>query len=261
MEGVFKNNSYFSSVYKHYNLPIYVEDEFSFFRCVQFEESFYGKTISELFNGNLRKSEGRYSVLSAGQKVSYWADSFNTARAEIKKHGAGKNVISFWAYDDASSTFPTLGNDEKLIIIDARNSAVQRIVNQLNKGEVPTAEEMKMWNDILEEKPDCMAYNSEARKGGVNFLFFEKGFKKLALRETKLYLGERKARNSKRIASAISSDYTPIIGSYGDYFCEMAKVRHDKSYEMTEEYKKRSTNYQIGLENIKNAYDARSVVE
>ncbi len=89
--------------YRHKELPVYITEEFDFFRCVEFRDEFYGKTVSYLFNENLRKCIGRYSKLFPNQKLSYWADSADTARLEIKKHGAENNILTFWAYDDGTS--------------------------------------------------------------------------------------------------------------------------------------------------------------
>lgn len=63
-----------------------------------------GKTVSELHRGNLRVSrkDNRYSNIFPGQKLSYWADSPQTARAEVKKWEAGNDLLTFWAYDDGS---------------------------------------------------------------------------------------------------------------------------------------------------------------
>ena len=83
-ERAFKSQDYGRPIYKHIKLPIYITDEFRFFRCVEFNPDFYGKTASTLFNGNLRICSGRYSKLFPNQKLSYWADSPETARAEIK---------------------------------------------------------------------------------------------------------------------------------------------------------------------------------
>jgi hypothetical protein len=43
-----------------------------------------------------------------------------------------------------TSTIPVLGNSELLIIIDARDSVVQEIIDKLEAGVVPTAVEIKM---------------------------------------------------------------------------------------------------------------------
>ena len=122
MGELFPNQNYGRVIYKHINLPLYQTDEFNFFRCISFNKSFYGKTVSVLHAGNLREgtAENRYALLFGNRKLSYWADSLQTARAEIKYHNPGNNLISFWAYDDATSTFPMLDNNEKLIIVDSR---------------------------------------------------------------------------------------------------------------------------------------------
>ena len=55
----FISQSYDRPTYKHKELPVYITDEFNFFRCVEFNDEFYGKTASALFNGNLRTCSGR----------------------------------------------------------------------------------------------------------------------------------------------------------------------------------------------------------
>lgn len=96
--------------------------------------------------------------------------------------------------------------------------------------------------DISNEKPDCVAYNSVAKKGGVNFLFFEKGFKKLSLREVTLKIGTKKDkgyRYKKTICCAGTSDYTPFIKAYGNYFVPIAEADFDSDYLESDEYIKR----------------------
>lgn len=68
MGKFFKSQDWGRTIFKHIDLPVYVTDEFSFYRCVEFREEFYGKTVSELFNGNLRTCCGRYSKLFPGKK-------------------------------------------------------------------------------------------------------------------------------------------------------------------------------------------------
>ena len=129
---VFKAQSYNQITLKHKNLPIYLTKEFDFFRCVEFKEEFYGMLATELFKGNLRKSEGRYSSLFPNQKISYRANSPMAARAEVKKHGAGTNLLTLWAYDDSSSFLPCLGGDEMLYILDGRISGIQPLIEKVN---------------------------------------------------------------------------------------------------------------------------------
>ena len=58
MGEIFKSNDYLRAIYKHKNLPVYVTYEFDFYRCVEFNESFYGKSVYELHEGNLRECRG-----------------------------------------------------------------------------------------------------------------------------------------------------------------------------------------------------------
>lgn len=251
MSRLFSNHSYISTILRHKKLPIIITTEFSFYRCVSAKEWVYNKTISELHAGNLRDNDnkGRYSRLFSDKKISYWADSKSTALSEIKKHGANKNYITFEAYDDLSSTFPTLDNQEDLRIADGRELNFKNILLKIENDEELTSKETEIIKLIESENPDCLAYESVAREGGVNFLFFEKGFRKLSLREVRLHLGERKSKNNQSIVCAVTSDYSPILESYGSYFEPLVKVKMNNNYKYSEEYKKRSS--------IKNKYMAR----
>ncbi|EAD9533475.1 hypothetical protein AF088_14575 [Listeria monocytogenes] len=224
---------------------MYITQEFNFFRCVNVSDWVYGKTISALHAGNLRDNDnkGRYSKLFPNEKISYWADSKSTALSEIKKHGGNKNYLTFHAYDDLSSTFPTLINNQQLFIADGRELNFHTILLKIENDKKLTDEETKLVDLIKKEEPDCLAYQSIADKEGVNFLFFGKGFKKLALRKVQLYLGENKSKNNKSIHCAVSSDYMPIIESYGIYFEPVVKIKTDPTYKNTEEYQLRNTNY------------------
>lgn len=232
----FKSQSYGRPILKHIKLPVYETDEFDFYRCVEFKKEFYGKTASELFNGNLRICEGRYSKLFLNQKISYWADSPETAKAEIKKHGSGDNILTFWAYDDGTSTFPILLDQERLRIIDGRDCGIQELIDKADDGKSLSPDEIKFIDEIMAEKPDCLVYNSHARDGGENYIFFEKGFNKLALRKLKLNFCKKDGGNKNVIICADGSDYNPFIDSYGEYFAPKAKVKMDKSYMKSEEY-------------------------
>lgn len=245
MNNLFSNQSYGRTIYKHKELPIYVTDEFNFFRCISFREDFYGKTVSELHNGNLRlgTSENRYSNLFPNERVSYWADSPETSRAEVKYHNTGNNLLTFWAYDDAASTFPTIAEREPLIIIDGRNVGFNKILHKNDSGQELTDGEKKIIAQISSHYPDCLAYESLRRKGGLNFLFFEKGFHKLSIREVRLRLGDYKGENTKCIVCAGTSDYSPYPENYGMYFTPIAKVKMNLEYQNTVEYKSRSTIY------------------
>ena len=159
-----------------------------------------------------------------------------TARAEVKKHGAKNNLITFWAYDDNSSTFPTLIDGEDLRIIDGRKCGIQSLIDKVDNGEEITQEEQEILCLIMAEEPDCLAYDSHAVQGGENFIFFEKGFKKLSLRQVRLRLGNRPSKNSCRIVCAEHSDYIAFPKSYGEYFSPIAKVEMDDRYLQSEEY-------------------------
>lgn len=55
--GEFFTNQYWGiDIWKHQELPIIESDSFNFFRCVEFQNDFYGRTVSELHKGNLRAS-------------------------------------------------------------------------------------------------------------------------------------------------------------------------------------------------------------
>lgn len=255
MGEFFSAQDYGRPVYKHNNLPVYLVDQFNFYRCLEFREEFYGKTASELHAGNLRKCNGRYSKLFPGQQISYWADSPKTARAEIKKHGSSKNILTFWAYDDATSTFPIFPNREPLRVIDGRVFGIEALIDKV-EADIPLADsEKNLMQDIMALNPDCLAFSSHACKGGENYIFLERGFQKLALREVRLRLGNRPAGNRTRIVCADSSDYSPRIKSYGEYFAPIARVSMRQEYLQTDEYKSRNKVLEKSFERIRRAYN------
>lgn len=245
-ERAFISQSYGRPIYKHEQLSVYITDEFNFFRCVEFKADFYGKTASTLFNGNLRicSETNRYAKLFPNQKLSYWADSPDTARAEIKKHGAGSNILTFWAYDDGASTFPILQNEELLTIIDGRKTGVQELIDKADKKIELSNSEQNYINDLMAQEPDCLGYDSHAKNGGENFIFFEKGFKKLALRQLQLRFSKNNGGNVNRIVCADTSDYIPFIESYGMCFQPKVRVKMDKSYLLSDEYLQRKEVYE-----------------
>lgn len=67
------NHSAYGSGFVLNGLPIILEEEFDFYRYVTFTDSLYGKTVSELHNGNLRfvTAANRYADLFGGEKISY----------------------------------------------------------------------------------------------------------------------------------------------------------------------------------------------
>lgn len=238
MSGLFPNQYWGLDTWKYRELPVIESHDFSFFRCIEFRTDYYGKTISELHQGNLRVSrkDNRYSMLFPGQKLSYWADSPQTARAEVKKWGARNNLLTFWAYDDGSSFIPTVYPADYLRIIDGIHFGFDKILKKINDGFSLSREEQSFVDKIASTEPDCLAYKSEARKDGVCFLFFEHGFKKLSLREVSLRLGDYKGKNRSIIPCAILSDFIPILKSYGYYFKPIARTRFDENYYDSDEY-------------------------
>lgn len=238
MGELFPNQYFGMDIWKHQELPIIESHDFNFFRCIEFTNSYYGKTISELHKGNLRVSrkDNRYSMLFPGQRLSYWADSPLTARAEVKKWGAKNNLLTFWAYDDGSSFIPTFYPADYLRIIDGIYFGFEEILKKIDVGIPLSREEQSFIDKIASIEPDCLAYKSEARKGGVCFLFFEHGFKKLSLRQVSLRLGDNQGRNCATIPCAINSDFTPLLENYGCYFEPIAKTRFDENYINSDEY-------------------------
>lgn len=247
----FYSNHYLSMpIYKHDSLPIVETGEFDFYRCVPFQDSFYGKTVSELHAGNLRMSNGRYSKLFPGEKVSYWASDRKTARAEVKKHGANNNLLTFFAYDDATASFPTLSKERNLLrILDGVHFGFLDILLKIENGQTLSRGEAILIQKIMEEEPDCLAYESEIDRTKTNYIFFEKGFKKLAIRELRLRLGSEKKISKNMIWCAGTCDYTAYLESYGEFFLPKARLGRDPNYTSSEEYKSRKAinNYWYGV--------------
>lgn len=129
----------------------------------------------------MNDNKGRYSRLFQNESISYWADRKDTALAEIKRHYGNKNYLTFWAYDDVSSTFPILGDSEGLVIIEGRDFNFHKIFLRIGNDKELSIEEIKIVELIKKEKLDCLVFKSVADKKRVNFLFFEKGFRNLLL--------------------------------------------------------------------------------
>ena len=239
--SIYFSNHYLSMpIYKHQSLPIVETGEIDFYRCVPFQDSFYGKTVSELHAGNLRMSQGRYSKLFPGEKVSYWASDSSTARKEVKKHGANSNLLTFFAYDDATASFPTLSKERNMLrIIDGIHFGFLEILLKIENGKEITKGEKTLVQQIKQEDPDCLAYESEVDCTKTNYLFFEKGFKKLAIRELRLRLGDEQKISKNTICCAGTSDYTAWLENYGEYFLPKARIGKDNNYTNSEEYNKR----------------------
>lgn len=229
MIGIFSNQESGAPITKHSYLPIFEATAFNFFRRIPFIEDFYGKSVIELHNGNLRmnKSSNRYSNIFPGQKVSYWSDSTQTARAEYFHWYKSRNYLTFWAYDDGSSCIPTEYPPTPLYIIDGRDIGLNEIIKKRNSGVNLDSRETDIIDKIAYQNPDCLAYESEQIKGGTNFMFFEKGFKKLSLREVSLRLGDEPGGNHNKIICADGSDYTPYLKGYCGKFLPKAKIKYD----------------------------------
>lgn len=242
------NGSSLSPIFYIRDLPmVKLTWEFDFYRCLEFKPSFYGNTVSALHAGNLRASQdGRYAHLFSGEKVSYWTGDRATATAEVRKYGAGLNLITFQAYDDASSTFPTTDCTEPLIVVDGRDLGFAQILDKLDAKMELNDGDLALIAKIQDVHPDCLMYESHAKKGGYNFLFFEKGFAKLSLREVLLRLEQKDSVTKKRkvnrarICCASSCDYAPRPEAYGEGFREIARSFMDETYLDTEEYQLRS---------------------
>lgn len=233
-----KNHTGHLPIFHHKSLPIIKTGEFDFFRCVEFNKEMYGKTVSELHTGNLRlsRTDNRYSNLFIGQKLSYWADSPETAEAEIKRWGAKNNIITFWAYDDGSSIYPTVYPRKELEIIDGTEMGFNHILKKVERHIQLTANEQDLIDWIAESEPDCLLYESEACSGGINYLFFEHGFKKLSLKSVSLNLNDVKEKNSNEIECVVGSDYIPILEAYGAVFLPNAEIGHNDCYLYSDEY-------------------------
>ena len=174
-----------------------------------------------------------------------------TARAEIKKHGAGNNILTFWAYDDATSTFPILPEQSPLIIVDGRKCGAQELIDKADNDVPLSVEEKRYMAELLAQEPDCLVYDSHARKNGENYIFFEKGFRKLALRQLRLRFDRKHGGSNNAIICADTCDYIPFIKSYGRYFSPIAKVKMDEHYLQSEEYLQREQIYNESVESKK----------
>ena len=159
-----------------------------------------------------------------------------TARAEIKKHGAGNNILTFWTYDDATSTFPMLPEQEPLVIIDGRKCGVQELIDKADNNIQLTQAEREYLTSLLSMNPDCLVFDSNAKEGGENYIFFEKGFRKQSLRQIWLRFGRKDGGSHNRIVCADACDYSPLIKSDGKCFMPKAKIVMVQSYLQSDEY-------------------------
>lgn len=151
-----------------------------------------------------------------------------------------------------TSTCPILDNEEPLVIIDGRECGIQDLIDKVEDGKSLTSKENDYMQKILFQSPYCLVYDSHACKGGENYIFLEKGFKKLALRQVKLQLGERPDKNSITICCADTSDYMPAIENYACYFKPIPRIGVDQDYYRTAEYTDRIKRYNESLYKLQN---------
>ena len=77
----------------------------------------------------------------------------------------------FWAYDDISSTFPTIRESEPLVIIDGIQLGFEKILEKCDRGEPLTAQDKLLIDRIKETKPDCLAYKPHTSKKIILTIF------------------------------------------------------------------------------------------
>ena len=236
----------------HKKYPILDIGNVTFFRCVEWLDSFYGKTISELFAGNLRDSNdsNRYANLFPDMKLSYWSSHKNCAKKEIKKHGASNNIITFEAYDDASASFPTTNFTYGLYIINGSDLGFRYILDKVDKKQPLTKSEWNLIHNILNEYPDGISYPAKTDKSAKNVIFFESGFEKLSLRNVWIRLGNN-GNNSQHITCSSTCDYNAEPKNYGYYFEPILKKKFDNSYLDSDEYKNRKLTMKSNLQSLK----------
>lgn len=248
---LFDSQAYGQFNYKHKKFPIYITKEFDFFRCVPFDESMYGVVAYNLFMNNLRKSDGRYSKLFGNSKVSYWCNSPVVARAEVRKHKSAKNTLMFWAYDDFSSFAPCRENSDYLHILDARTTDIADLIEKVDKGVDITKKEKDYFAELMKQDIDAIAYRSKVQEDGENFIFNEKGFKKLALKWVGLRFSKSCGGSNSGIWVVNNGDYNPFIKSYAEYFMPKCRIKVDEEFLKTAEYqsleKTHDENLQIRL--------------
>ena len=205
-----------SPVFRHTDLPVYTTVEFDFFRCVAFDNSFYGRTVSELHAGNLRdcRTGNRYSTLF-NEKTSYWSERMSVARSEVRSHRSYKSHLMFQAYDDTSSTFRTMSDSSRLYIINGMELGFSKILYKSENSVELSESELEIMDRIRAESPDCLVYDSHIRPNDRNYLFFERGFRKLSLRQVSLTIRENGRVNRNKVVCATSSDYYPFMKEYG----------------------------------------------
>jgi len=64
-----------------------------------------------------------------------------------------------------------------LIIIDGRKCGMQGLLDKADNGIQLTKTEQDYIASLLALEPDCLAFNSHAKKGGENFIFLKRDFR------------------------------------------------------------------------------------
>ena len=121
-------------------------------------------------------------------------------------------------------------------MIDGRDMGINQIIKKRNNGIDLDPSEISLLDEIAYEIPDCLAYESEQRSGGINYLFFESGFNKLSLREVSLYLEDELGENYNKIICATGSNYIPNLKGYCGIFLPKAKIDYRDFGKNTYEY-------------------------
>ena len=178
-------------------LPIIYKDNIEVVRCVATGEWMFGKNTFELHSGNLRigKKTNRYAKLFPFLYVSYWADSIDTARAEMMYHYGDTDFVSFHA------SYHCQDASEHLRIVDGTEINFHKIIEKDELGISLEASEKELIQIIADTQPDCLLYQSKRNIDGTNYLFFENGFRKLCCNEINLNVRCVNGVISKRFSS------------------------------------------------------------
>ena len=121
----------------------------------------------------------------------------------------------FQAYDDTSSTFRTILDSSGLYIINGMELEFSKILYKSENSVELSESELEIMDRIRSESPDCLVYDSHVRPNNRNYMFFERGFRKLSLRRVSLTIRENGRVNRNKVVCATSSDYYPFIKEYG----------------------------------------------
>lgn len=76
----------------------------------------------------------------------------------------------------------------------------------------------------------------------------------MALRQIRLRLGNRSAKNTQTIVCADTSDYMPFVENYGYSFEPVARVKLRKDFLESEQYKYYMKNHDISADKLRSAF-------